>query len=162
MNMHPEALAAMKRKVQVIAAQAVGRELTPFEYGMSWLRPGGTVTLPGSTALAFTELAESFAAKPAWSGKFSSQFVRDQMVPIILAFYDGDETLAGERLATTIETMETYDIEQTVYLPVSGVLVDIPEIAIGQIVLRAADHGLFQRDRDLHGPRRRANRSLHL
>lgn len=134
----------MKRKLQAIAAQAENRRMSLLDFGgMSWLRPAGDVTLPGPAALELREYAPSIVEKYGWGDKFSAQFVLNRIVPIVLAMHDGDEEGADRLLAEMIETIESFDTEQTVYLPVSGVRVEVPEFRIGEVVLRDADAGLL-------------------
>jgi transcriptional regulator with XRE-family HTH domain len=134
----------MKRKLQGIAAQAVDRPLTPFEFGTSWSRPTAVVSLLGPAALELTDYAASFAARREWGEKFSAQFVQDRMVPIVLALHDSDIEGADRLVAVMFETMEAFDAEQTVYVPVSGVRIAVPEFPLGEIILRSADDGLLE------------------
>ncbi len=131
-----------------IAAQATGDPLTPFYRGMSWGDGDRRFTLPELAAYAFLALAGRLARERPWSDRFSEEYIRDRLVPILRSAREDGAEAAGRLLDGLVDDLETYAVERTAYVPVQALSLALGELGIGRVVFRTVDDGVLD---DLRG-----------
>ncbi|MGA7669717.1 MAG: hypothetical protein WBW04_04805 [Nitrolancea sp.] len=98
---------------------------------------GGQLVIPDACEDAFRELVEGFLREPGWSDRFSTPFIQDELTKLIFNM----KTVTAD-FSTYLDSfaarLSSYNSTQIVFLPVTGVRMELSEFRIGKIILRRA------------------------
>lgn len=142
--MKPQAKTALLSFLVECAEHALVNPPEKLESGISWPQSDGRVFhLPEPWAQQFREKASSLARRRPWSERFTEQYIRDRMSSVIFEAHDNSKRAASELLDNMIDMLNHYSVERRVYVPITGVVLAIPELRLGRVVLKHFDDDLF-------------------
>lgn len=100
-------------------------------------------SLPNETALELDELKKKLLNQNNWSERFSEKFISNLINRIIsLALQDKDFNIE-EELSNICLELDSYDLEQTVYLPVFGMKLE-NDLIIGNVQFKIGTEGFIK------------------
>jgi transcriptional regulator with XRE-family HTH domain len=137
--MNPHEKDQLIAELLAIAAQAEDRPLGKFERGISWGLDADAFMLPEQAATQFLALAGRLARQRHWSDRVSEAYLTDRLVPILTTARSGVSEQVEASIDDLINEIENYSVERTAYVPLKGVLLEIPELQLGRVVLRVVD-----------------------
>lgn len=142
--MHEQAKRALLAHLIALATHLTVDPPVELESGISWPQPDGRLFhLPEPWAEQFRDRARSLHHSNRWSDRFTEKFVRQGLALVIHEAHQDGEEAAGERLDSVISMFEEYAVERTVYVPITGMILSIPQLPLGQVVLKTFDEELF-------------------
>lgn len=142
--MKPQAKTALLSFLVECAEHASVNPPEKLESGISWPEPDGRVFhLPEPWAQQFRERANSLARRRPWSERFTERFIRNSFSLVIWKAHDNGKGAASELLDNMIDMLDHYSVERRVYVPITGVVLAIPELRLGRVVLKYFDDDLF-------------------
>jgi transcriptional regulator with XRE-family HTH domain len=130
-----------------LGSQIEDRELGQYERGIAWGLGAEAFMLPGEPARQFLSLAGRLAQQRYWSDRVSESYVTEQLVPILTTARRGVVEQVVSAIDDLINEIENYSVERTAYVPLKGVLLEIPELQLGRVVLRVVDEKELDRIR---------------
>lgn len=87
-----------------------------------------------------TQLQELLRVKTDWAARFSNATLTSNLHKLTHALpADADRTRIAHALNLFVDAFERYDTEQRVYIHLSGVILEIPELTLGPVQLVAMD-----------------------
>jgi transcriptional regulator with XRE-family HTH domain len=132
-----------------IAAQVEDRPLGRFEAGISWGLDADAFMVPEQAAWQFHSLAGRLAQRRHWSDRVSETYLRDRLVPILTIARGGVPEQVEASIDDLINEIENYSVERTAYVPLKGVLLEVPELQLGRVVFRVVDNQELDRIRQV-------------
>jgi hypothetical protein len=139
--MKKQAQAARLKDLLRIAAQSTSEPLGTFERGMSW----ESVTLSEPVAYAFLGFASELTRQRRWSEHVSEEYVREHLVPILRTAREEGAEAAEQLFDELITEVESYSIERTVYVPITGMSLSVEALQIGQVAITEVDEKVIHR-----------------
>ena len=101
---------------------------------LSYRRGKSIIYLIGKNLDAYNSLLRNLLIDEKWSEKFSEKYVDNVLQDGIFNILNYGIEKAAESFLETCNEVETYSIEQTVYIPLSGIsMYDIEEFCLGMI-----------------------------
>ncbi|MCK4408708.1 MAG: hypothetical protein KAW67_01395, partial [Candidatus Eisenbacteria sp.] len=109
-----------------------------FDTRMRFLSSGPEVafSLVDEFAEEYDSLVDDFLEEGDWSDKFGRRFVENRITELISAARESEPAEFEGVFNTAIDALEDYSQENTVYVPLAGVTLDVPELRVGGVVLR--------------------------
>lgn len=142
--MKPQAKTALLSFLVECAEHASINPPEKLESGISWSQSDGRVFhLPEPWAQQFSEKANSLARRRPWSERFTERYIRNSFSLVMLRAYDNGKGAASELLDNMTDMLDRYSVERRVYVPITGVVLAIPELRLGRVVLKYFDDDLF-------------------
>jgi hypothetical protein len=90
--------------------------------------------LAGEDLDTYNQVLKNLTDNERWGDKFSEKHIDSILVDTILDFLENGIESAKESLRKACTTVETYSVEQTIYIPLGGIqMYDIEEITIGKV-----------------------------
>jgi hypothetical protein len=90
----------------------------------------------------YMKVVEAFYKEKGWSDKFSGKFISNKIDEILIRLVRDDkssENLPGY-LDAMISELDSYSIEQVVYIPLFGIdMMSCPQIKLGNVVIKCID-----------------------
>ncbi len=86
---------------------------------------------------SYQDLYRRFLGKSEWRAKFSEKYIADAIHTILSQIWDGeDPTNVPMLVEDLVRTLDSYNEEQAVYVPLVGVAMGIESVQFGRITIR--------------------------
>lgn len=135
--MHPEALRSLANELEDIAKQAEVGDSASTPNWRIWNMDGGALTsLEETQAQRFDGLVKNLAQKEVWRDKWSTSYIEKQLLVLIRTMREAGDTSALDALSRLDDEVTAYSQECTVYIPISGLLLEMDELPAGRVVFK--------------------------
>lgn len=135
--MHPNAQKALLDKIVAIAEQATNDVSESAFGGRSREVPEGEHIASGTKAAAtFRTVVEDLAAERGWGDRFSVRYLDKRLGTILVAVHRHGRDEAAKLLTELVAEQQTFATEQRVFVPVTGLVLTVPELVVGQVAFR--------------------------
>jgi hypothetical protein len=93
----------------------------------------------------FEEVVSDLLKKHKWSEKFSERSLHEKLIEVVVELLKADKgDGTGEPFAKLVASYEGFNIENVVFIPLGGIVLNLPEITLGKITLRKITRGAAQ------------------
>lgn len=146
---------ALFKKLRKIAHAALGESLDqlPGHFGASWDFGHTSLTIVDENYEAFTDLIDSILANDDWRNRVSNTYLREKLIDILWELRNENESQAQELFRATLDQLDKLRTEQTTYIPISGLVLYIPQLIVGPITFKTVEEQdpVFIDDDSEHG-----------
>lgn len=150
MPLHPNRLEALAKKVQDVSSLATP-PMTPFARRRNILGYEGSAwSFVDGAADKYDHLVDEFYIKLDWMQKYSKKFTDLKVRELVSHAIDGDSTEdLSKRIGNINTEYEDYSLEQTIFIPLSGIKVESEVFEMGQIQIRRITPEFLQTNIDI-------------
>jgi hypothetical protein len=90
----------------------------------------------------FEAVISELLKKHKWSEKYSERFLREKLIEVIVGLLKTNQLdEAHEAFAKIVVGYETFNTENVVFIPLGGIILNLPELTIGKITFRQIARG---------------------
>jgi hypothetical protein len=95
----------------------------------------GGIILVGDGYVEFNNLCDMFQAEKDWKDKFSREYIEEELVTPLLrsALFNSDTGYLLHELEAIVSKCDSYVEEQTAFLPIDGIYMQIDQLELGKI-----------------------------
>lgn len=144
--MHANRLSSYSSRLLELAQAAC----SPLEAGAGrrYILFGVAFTLLDDAADKYDGLLKDLLRREHWERKFSTGYISSRLGDILIAAVTGEVVQAERMWSDLVNEVESFSREFTVYIPVSGIDLRVPELSLGGIKLISVSQPL--RDEMMH------------
>lgn len=135
--MNPNAKHALLKQLLGIAEHMKVNPHDQLTEGLSWSQPDGRVFhLPEPWAQEVRDHATRLSNQSPWNERFTDKYLRKRLSLVLIQSHDSGKDAASKLLDNMVEEFDAYSIERRIFVPITGINLVIPDLKIGQVVLR--------------------------
>lgn len=109
------------------------------------MRQGIAFELRDNSILSFDEIIHDLIKHENWGEKYSEDYVEKQIQDMLVKLLqDGNPGNAFQYFDALANEYDNYSQEHTVYIPILGIHMTIPQLALGKVVLKIMDDANFE------------------
>jgi hypothetical protein len=134
--MHQKAKDALLNRIAAVAEQVTDDPDT-FAHARWWEFDGHpTIGIAGEAAQELQSIVEKLASRSEWTERFSVEYLDSRLVIILVAAHRQGRDEAVRLLDEFVDELESFATEQRVFIPISGLVLMVPELKVGRVTIR--------------------------
>jgi len=135
--MHPEAQEAILNRIIAISDSADTGSVGGNETGRSWEELGFPNTRIDATGVEeLARIADTLLSKQKWGDRLSAWYIDDRLSKVLVGGHRGGRGQAAALLEELVREVQSFETEQTVFVPITGLTLMVPELRVGRVTIR--------------------------